>query len=112
MIHDANDNAADELTTPSTGKVSHANNSSAMSSTTDLPSQPNGEQQQQPAPVHVTESEGANGVTDKESSNENQALVVAPTEDEPGEENDDEFIRITAAHQMLTEGKSLVPAPH
>ena len=73
-------------------------NSSTMSPTVQS-SNANGEQQQQQQPV-LTEDNDLN-------QNESQEKL-ADTEPKPIEtnEDDDEFIRITAAHQMLTEAQT------
>ena len=46
---------------------------------------------------------------ENDQNNESQDKQLVPTEEEEQQQiegnNDDEFIRITAAHQMLTEGK-------
>ena len=73
--------------TVTTESKTHENNS-IMSATTEL-SNPTGEEQ----PV-----QNQNNDLNETESQDNQLV-------EPENEEDDEFIRITAAHQMLTEGK-------
>ena len=58
--------------------------------------------------VHNENNDQSNDIIDKDVQ-ENRSLVVredqvVEQEPEQGEGEDDEYIRITAAHQMLTEG--------
>lgn len=101
MINNDNEYSTDTVTTQSKTISSHENNST-MSPTAPL-SNPTGEQQS----VQNTDNDQNNGFLTKES--QNNQLVVVQNEDEEEQQqqegDDDEFIRITAAHQMLTEGK-------
>ncbi|CAF1183082.1 unnamed protein product [Adineta steineri] len=105
MINNDNENSTDTVTTKSTTISSYENNSS-MSPTVSL-SNPTGEEQ----PVQQnTDNDQNNGAIEKESQ-DNQLAIIQNEQEEDGQEQqgegeDDEFIRITAAHQMLTEAQT------
>jgi hypothetical protein len=81
-----NDN---ETVTTKSKTISTDENNSIMSPTIDL-SNPTGEEQS---------VQNTNNDLNENESQDNQLVEVEENND------DDEFIRITAAHQMLTEGK-------
>ncbi len=98
MINNDNEYSTDTVTTQSKAISSHENNST-MSPAAPL-SNPSDEEQS----VQITDNDQNNRFLERESQ-DNQLAVVQNDEEEQQEEEDDEFIRITAAHQMLTEGK-------
>jgi hypothetical protein len=107
MINNDNEDSTDTVTTKSK-TISSDENNSIMSSTVNLS---NPSDQEQPVqiineeqPVQNTNEEksvqNTNNDLNEEESQDNQLEII-----QKEEEDDDEFIRITAAHQMLTEGK-------
>ncbi|CAF1188963.1 unnamed protein product [Adineta steineri] len=105
MINNDNENSTDTVTTKSTTISSYENNSS-MSPTVSL-SNPTGEEQ---TVQQNTDNDQNNGAIEKESQ-DNQLAIIQNEQEEDGQEQqgegeDDEFIRITAAHQMLTEAQT------
>ena len=92
MINNDNESPTNTVTTESKPTSNNEDNSSM--SPTVYSSNPTGEEQ----PVQNTD----NDCTAKESQ-DNQLVQVQNNEEGEGND-DDEFIRITAAHQMLTEG--------
>jgi hypothetical protein len=114
MINNDKDNLTDTVTHQSK-TISSDDNNETMPSTVAV-SNSTGEEQ----PVQNTNNDQNNGVHENEQSNdaneneqngvtENEShdkqLAVVPQERQNEGNEDDEFIRITAAHQMLTEGK-------
>jgi hypothetical protein len=100
MINNDNEYSTDTVTTQSKAISPHDNNST-MSPAAPL-SNPSDEEQS----VQITDNDQNNAFLERESQDNQLAVVQNEEEEEQQQEGeDDEFIRITAAHQMLTEGK-------
>lgn len=96
MINNDIENSTNTVTTAiKSNPISSDENNSSMSPIDDL-NKPNGEEQ----PVQITNNDL--------NENESQDKQLIPVDNEEQNTNDDEFIRITAAHQMLTEGLLLI----
>jgi hypothetical protein len=104
MINDDNEHSTDTVTSK-LSTISLQDQNGSMSPTVSI-SNTTGEEQ---SVQNESNTDQNDNIIQKESQ-DNQLVVVQDGEEEQQEEGgggeDDEFIRITAAHQMLTEGKT------